>query len=126
MLKFLQPTPIRPDEGSTTRTGYAVATVLVALAMFAAASGSGNPDTPLDVRPPAWIDTVGNVLAATLGCLVLVPVTRIYAAVVAAVLMVVSMYLNYTIDGVAFFLQALPFNVLTVVLALLVAQRQRS
>ncbi|MEM6929351.1 MAG: hypothetical protein AAF602_20600 [Myxococcota bacterium] len=110
-----------PGESPRTRTFYTIAAVIVALAMFAAALGSGNPDTPLEAKPPAWVDNVGNILAAGIGVLALVPRTRAVAGSAAVVIMVVSMYLNYTVDGVEFFLLALPFNLVTLTLGALMA-----
>ena len=112
-----------PVSGETprTRTLYTVAAVIVALAMFAAASGSGNPDTPLEARPPAWLDILGNILAAGIGVLALIPRTRAVGGAAAAVMMVISMYLNYRFDGVDFFLLALPFNLVTLTLGVLLA-----
>ncbi|MEN0067609.1 MAG: hypothetical protein AAGA48_36090 [Myxococcota bacterium] len=121
MLNFLH-APV-PGETPRTRTLYTVAAIVVAIAMFVAALGSGNPSTPLEAKPPAWFDILGNVLAAGIGVLVLVPRTRGFGGVAAAVMMVISMFLNYQIDGVAFFLAALPFNLITLTLGVLLAWR---
>ncbi|MEO0601193.1 MAG: hypothetical protein AAF211_07140 [Myxococcota bacterium] len=115
--------PASPAPSSRASTLYTIAAVVVAIAMFAAALGSGNPDTPPEARPPAWVDIVGNVLAAGLGVLVLVPRTRGVAGAGVVVMMIVSMFLNYQVDGVDFFLLALPFNLVTLGLGALLAWR---
>lgn len=105
---------------------YHAAAVLVALAMFAAALGSGNPDAAPDAaRLPAWVDTLGNVLAAGFGVLVLIPRTRAGGALAAAALMALAMGVNYTVDGVDFFLRALPFNLITIALSAFIVWRSR-
>lgn len=119
---FLVASPV-PGETPRTRTLYTVAALIVALAMFVAALGAGNPDTPLEARPPVWVDIVGNILAAGIGVLVVIPRTRAFGGGAAAAMMVVSMFLNYQIDGVEFFLMALPFNLVTLTLGVLLARR---
>lgn len=122
MPNVLNAPPV-PGETPRTRTLYTVATVIVAVAMFVAALGSGNPDTPPEAKPPAWLDILGNILAAGIGVLVLIPRTRAIGGAGAVVMMVISMYLNYRFDGLDFFLLALPFNLITLTLGALLAWR---
>ena len=124
MLSFLDPIPARPDESTALVVGQRVATCVLALALVAAALGSGNPDTPLEARPPAWLDLLGNGMAASLAVLILLPRIRVVASAAAIVLMVVSMGLNVAFDGPAFFLAALPFNATTMALSSWIAWRQ--
>ncbi|MEZ4730751.1 MAG: hypothetical protein R3E79_26795 [Caldilineaceae bacterium] len=116
MQKLIQPTVVMRKDGKRTNTIYTLLAIIVALAMFLAASGSGNPTTAEPL--PAWFDTSANVLAALIGILVLLPKTRVASSMAAAVLMLLSMFFNYTVDGYAFFLRALPFNLGTLVIAL--------
>lgn len=117
MQKLIRPTLVMNRDGKTTHTIYTLLAVIVALAMFLAASGSGNPTTEEPL--PAWVDTGANVLAALIGILVLLPKTRVASSMAAAVLMILSMFFNYTVDGYDFFLRALPFNLGTLVIALI-------
>ena len=103
---------------------YTVMAVLVALAMFVAASGEGSPDTAEPL--PDWVNVSANIFAASVGLLVLVPRTRAFGSLAAAANMMISMVLNYRVDGVAFFLMALPFNLITIVLATALAWRYRA
>lgn len=104
-------------ESKTTQIIFTLFALIVALAMFLAASGSGNPTTAEPL--PTWVDTGANVVAALIGVLILLPKTRAASSMAAAVLMLLSMFFNYTVDGYAFFLRALPFNLGTLVIALL-------
>ena len=104
-------------DGERTNTVFTVIAVLVALAMFIAASGSGSDQPMGDTTVPGWVDVGGNILAATIGVLVLIPRTRIVGAVAAVINMFVSMYLNYNIDGVDFFVDAIAYNTVTIMLA---------
>ena len=117
MRSFIKPTVVMRRDSKITHTIFTLFALLVALAMVLAASGSGNPTTAEPL--PTWFDTGANVLAALLGLLVLLPKTRAASSMAAAVLMLLSMFFNYTVDGYAFFLRALPFDLGTLVIALL-------
>ena len=81
-------------------------------------SGSGNPAT---VDPlPDWINTTGNLMCIVIGVLVLLPRTRFVGAVLAALMMLASMAANYWVDGAAYFVKVLPFNMITLALAIAV------
>ena len=123
MQSFIKPTVVMRRESKTTQIIFTLLALLVALAMFLAASGSGNPTTTEPL--PVWVDTAANVLAALIGILVLLPKTRAASSIAAAVLMLLAMFFNYTVDGYAFFLRALPFNLGTLVIALLLASHYR-
>ena len=123
MSTFLHPTTAREGESPQTATFYAVATVVVALALFAAAMGDGSPDTSPEDKLPAWVDAAANLVSAAIGVGVLVPRTRGAACVVAVMSMLLSMGANYAVDGPDFFWKALPFNLVTGLLAAAVAQR---
>jgi hypothetical protein len=117
-------TPVSQADSRLAHAAYTLAAVLVAVAMFLAASGSGNPAT--DKPLPDWVNTSANVLNVFIGLLVLLPRFRAAAAIAAALNMVASMVTNYQVDGYAFFAQALPFNLVTLVLSLLLAWHYRS
>jgi len=117
MLKsVLAPSAVSARETPNERTAYWVITGIVALAMFLAASGSGSGDF-VGEPPPDALNIAGNVFAATVGIMVLIPQTRIYGAILAVANMLVSMYLNYTYDGVDYFVDLIPYNVITIMLA---------
>ncbi len=120
LWSFIKPTGVMRRERKTTQLIYTVFTLLVALAMFLAASGSGNPTTAEPL--PTWVDMSANVVAALIGLLVLLPKTRGVGSIAAILLMLLSMVVNYNVDGYAFFLRALPFNLGTVVIAFILAR----
>ena len=112
MKTLLRPTPVMKRDSRRANMGYTLLAVLVALALFVAASGSGSAD---QVRPsPDWLDVGGNILSVIFGVLVLIPRTRIVGALYAVFVMFLSMYLNYTFDGVEFFVMAIPYNTITI------------
>ena len=57
--------------------------------------------------------------------LVLLPATRWWGAVAAAIIMMVSMVTNARVDGLAYFLKVLPFDLLALALAGAVAWHHR-
>ncbi len=121
MLKDLfAKTPAIQNESKGEQALYSGLCVLIALAMGLAASGSGNPET---VEPlPDWINIGSNALCVLIGLMVLVPRTRLWGALAAALMMLVSMATNYAVDGRAYFLQVLPFNVITLAVALIIVR----
>ena len=84
--------------------------------MFLAASGSGSGN-PVSAPPPVWLDVGGNIFAAAIGLFVLIPRTRILGGISAVINMFISMYLNYTIDGIEYFALLSPYNTITIMLA---------
>ena len=97
--------------------------LVIAAAMVLAAMGSGNPAT---VKPlPDWINTGSNLLCLLIAGAVLVPKTRVWATAAAAAIMAVSMATNYLVDGPDYFWRVLPFNLVTLGVALLILLRGR-
>ena len=89
--------------------------VLIAAAMVAAALGSGNPAT---VNPlPDWVNVTSNLLCLLIVAMVFSSRLKLWAAGAAAVMMVLSMITNYTIDGPAYFWHVVPFNLGTLACA---------
>ena len=117
MSSLLAPSRVSSQETRNERIGYTAITVIVAIAMFIAASGSGSGEYVTAEPPPDALNIAGNVFAAAIGILVLIPRTRIYGAILAVANMFVSMYLNYTYDGVDFFVDLIPYNTVTIMLA---------
>ncbi|MEM9954460.1 MAG: hypothetical protein AAF846_22820 [Chloroflexota bacterium] len=112
MKTLLSPTYVMKRDSQRANAGYTMLAVLVALSLFIAASGSGSAE---QVQPsPEWLDIGGNILSVVFGVLVLLPRTRIIGALYAVFVMFLSMYLNYTFDGVEFFVMAIPYNTLTI------------
>lgn len=115
MKTLLRPTPVMQRDSRSANFGYTLLAILVALALFFAASGAGAPE---QVQPsPSWLDVGGNILSIVFGVLVLLPRTRIVGVLYAVFIMFLSMYLNYTFDGVAFFVAAIPYNTVTIALS---------
>ncbi|MEI8302771.1 MAG: hypothetical protein WCG13_05725 [Burkholderiales bacterium] len=123
MRKRFEPSPAMGRDGPRTHVLMSLVALMVAIAMFVAASGSGNPETlePL----PDWVNIGANLLCVVIGLLVLLPRTRAVASLAAALNMVASMFTNYWVDGPAYFLRVLPFNAITLLLALAVVWHYR-
>ncbi|MEM8705207.1 MAG: hypothetical protein AAGE98_02040 [Actinomycetota bacterium] len=114
---LLEPSAVSARETRNERIGYWVIAAIVALAMFIAASGSGSGEYVTAEPPPDALNIGGNVFAAAIGVMVLLPRTRIYGAILAVGNMFISMYLNHTYDGVEYFVDLVPYNVTTIMLA---------
>ncbi|MEM8905966.1 MAG: hypothetical protein AAGA17_18580 [Actinomycetota bacterium] len=117
MSSLLAPSRVSARETRNERRAYWAIAALVAIAMFLAALGSGSGEHVTEEPPPTALNVAGNVFAATIGILVLIPRTRIYGAILAVGNMFVSMYLNHTYDGVDYFVDLIPYNVVTIMLA---------
>ncbi|MEM7031989.1 MAG: hypothetical protein AAF629_20720 [Chloroflexota bacterium] len=115
MKKILSPSFVMQRDSRQSNIAYTIIAVLVAIAMFIAASGAG---TETDQRSIGRLvlDYGGNIFAIIIAILVLIPRTRILGAILAVILMFISMYLNYTIDGIEFFATAIPYNTITIML----------
>ncbi len=117
MSSLFAPSRVSGRETRNERIAYTVMSVLVAIAMFLAASGSGSGEYVTAEPPPDALNIAGNVFAAAIGVLVLIPRTRVFGAILAVANMFVSMYLNYTYDGVDYFVDLIPYNTVTIMLA---------
>ncbi|MEM7117128.1 MAG: hypothetical protein AAF614_32140 [Chloroflexota bacterium] len=118
MKTILEKTLVMQRDGRQANIAYTSIAVLVAIAMLIAASGSGTGVYESgQLTLGRWVlDTGGNVLAVIIAVLVLIPRTRILGAILAVILMFISIYLNYTIDGIEFFARAIPYNTITIML----------
>ncbi|MEM7271445.1 MAG: hypothetical protein AAF547_00070 [Actinomycetota bacterium] len=117
LRSLLAPSPVSGRETRNERLGYTAISVLVAIAMFLAASGSGSGQYVTAEPPPDALNIAGNVFAAAIGIMVLIPRTRVFGAILAVGNMFISMYLNYTYDGVEYFVDLIPYNTVTIMLA---------
>jgi len=117
------PNPGSPPDTPLRRGILWIMCLAIAFAMGLAASGSGSQATadPL----PDWVNTASNLICIVIGGLILVPRMRFVGAVAAALMMVASMVTNYWVDGAAYFFQVLPFNLVTLSLAVIVARYHR-
>ena len=111
---LFQRTPVSQADSRLAHAAYTIA----------AASGSGNPATEQPL--PDWVNTGANLLCVFIGVLVLLPRFRVVGAIAAALNMVASMVTNYQVDGYAYFVHVLPFNLVTLALSLVLAWHHRS
>ncbi|MEM1332699.1 MAG: hypothetical protein AAGG08_04495 [Actinomycetota bacterium] len=116
MTSLLDPSPVSATETRNERVVYTGIAVVVALAMFVAASGSGSGEYVTAEPPPDSLNIAGNVFAAVVGVLVLVPRSRGLGAFLAVANMFVAMHLNYTYDGVDYFVDLIAYNTITIML----------
>jgi hypothetical protein len=123
MQKLFEPSLVMRRDGTRSHVFFSLVALIVAIAMFAAASGSGSPETlePL----PDWVNNGANLICLVIGILVLLPRTRAGASVAAALNMVASMFTNFSVDGPQYFLTVLPFNAVTLILALMLVWHYR-
>ncbi|MEM7347008.1 MAG: hypothetical protein AAF485_22440 [Chloroflexota bacterium] len=116
MKKILSPSFVMQRDSKPSNIAYTIVAVLVALAMFIAASGAGSDDFVIEQPLPDWFNIGANLLAILIGMLVLIPHTRIIGAILAVVQMFLSMYINYAVVGIEFFAVAIPYNTVTIML----------
>jgi len=124
MLNMLfKPTPTMLNDGRSSHILFTIVAVLAAVTMFLCATGSGNSTTgePL----PDFVNTAANVLAVLIGIFILIPKTRAVASIAGAANMVASMLVNYFVDGYAYFLQVLAFDLVALGLSLVVLWHYR-
>ncbi len=119
MNELTKSTPVMSRDSKRANTIFTILAVLVALSMFVAASGSGSGNPAVEEPLPAWVDIGANVVSAIIGILVLLPKTRAVGAVAAAANMLLSMFVNYRVDGFDYFLYVLPYNIGTLAIALM-------
>jgi hypothetical protein len=74
---------------------------------------------------PNWVNTSANLINVALAVLVLVPRTRIWGAIGAAVIMILSMFTNAQVDGFDYFLKVLPFDLGALAAAAVLAWHHR-
>lgn len=122
-MRLLQPTRVMRNDSPAMRGLFWILALATSATQVLCALGSGNPDT---AQPLAdWVNTTANLLNILVAILVLVPATRFWGAVAAAIIMIVSTITNFQVDGYAYFLKVLPFDVLAFALAAVVAWHHR-
>ena len=124
MIGLFKRTAVMQSDSRSTHKFYTGVAVLLALTQFACATGSGNPATAAPL--PDGVNIAANVLAVGIGLLVLMPRTRALGGLLAALNMVASMFTNYEVDGLDYFLQVLFFDLSSLTLALMVLWHYRS
>ena len=124
MISLFRYTPSMQRDNGVTRLVLWVLSGLIAAAMVLAASGSGNPETAEPL--PDWINIGANLICIVIAVLVLLPRFRAMGAIAAGVNMIISMVTNVLVDGQAYALMVLPFNIVTLALSVLVAWHHRA
>jgi hypothetical protein len=124
MISFpFAPTRTQQSDSRTQRAVYWVLCLLIAAAMVVAASGSGNPATAEPL--PDWVNTGANLLCLIIAAFALLPRTRVWGALAAALNMLASVATNVLVDGAAYAMQVLPFNLATLALRVAVIWHHR-
>lgn len=124
MLNMIfKPTPTVLNDGRSAHILFTIVAVLTAVTIFLCATGSGNPTTEEPLSD--FVNTAANVLAVLIGIFILIPKTRAVASIAGAANMVASMLVNYFVDGYAYFLQVLAFDLVALGLSLVVLWHYR-
>lgn len=124
MLNMIfKPTPTVLNDGRSAHILFTIVAVLTAVTIFLCATGSGNPTTEEPLSD--FVNTAANVLAVLIGIFILIPKTRAIASIAGAANMVASMLVNYFVDGYAYFLQVLAFDLVALGLSLVVLWHYR-
>ncbi len=124
MLNMLfKSTPTMLNDGRSAHILFTIVAVLAAVAMFLCATGSGNQTTAEPL--PDLVNTAANVLAVFIGVFILIPKTRAIASIAGSLNMLLSMLVNYFVDGYAYFLQVLAFDLTALGLSLVVLWHYR-
>lgn len=118
MKKLLTSFVMQRDSRIST-FGYTIIAILVAIAMFIAASGAGSDEFIIEQPLPDWFNIGANVISIIWAVLVLIPRTRIVGAILVLINMALSMWVNYAVGGLEFFAFAVPYNTTTIALACL-------
>jgi hypothetical protein len=124
MATLFQPSPIMRQDSPAQRAFYGILALATAAAQILCALGSGSPDTAHPL--PDWVNTTANLVNLALAMMVLVPRTRIWGALGAGLMMILSMITNAQIDGLGYFLKVLPFDLGALAVAGLLAWHHRT
>ena len=123
MMSLFSNTPSMQRDNGATRLVYWILCGLIAAAMGVAASGSGNPATAEPL--PDWINMGANLVCLVIAVLVMLPRLRAIGAIAAGVNMIISIVTNISVDGLAYAVLVLPFNLVTIALAVIVGWHHR-
>lgn len=119
MKKLISQSFVMKRDSRLSRISYTIIALLVAVAMFIAASGAGPEDVVSERTLPDWFNIAANIVSIIWAVLVLIPRTRIVGAILVLINMALSMWVNYVVGGVEFFVFAVPYNTTTIGLACL-------
>ncbi len=117
MKTLFNPTPVMKRDSRTSNVVYWILTILVALALFLAATGAGPEDYVPEQPLEDWLNIAANIVCAIFGLIVLIPRTRIIGAIFAVIYMFGAMYINYAVAGTDFFVSAIPYNTVSLTIA---------
>jgi len=123
MMSLFSNTPSMQRDNGATRLVYWILCGLIAAAMGVAASGSGNPATAEPL--PDWMNGAANLVCLGTAVLVMLPRMRAIGAIAAGVNMIISIVTNISVDGLAYALLVLPFNLVTIALSVIVGWHHR-
>ena len=108
LLNLFHPTPVMRQDRPALRAFYWILAVVTAAAQVLCALGSGSATTANSM--PDWVNNTANLLNLCIAVLVLIPRTRLWGALAAALMMILSMITNAQVDGFDYFLKVLPFD----------------
>ena len=123
LLNLFHPTPVMRQDSPALRAFYWVLAVVTAAAQVLCALGSGSATTANSM--PDWVNNTANLLNLCIAVLVLIPRTRLWGALAAALMMILSMITNAQVDGFDYFLKVLPFDLGALALAAVLAWHHR-
>ena len=123
LLNLFHPTPVMRQDSPALRAFYWILAVVTAAAQVLCALGSGSATTANSM--PDWVNNTANLLNLCIAVLVLIPRTRLWGALAAALMMILSMITNAQVDGFDYFLKVLPFDLGALALAAVLAWHHR-
>ena len=123
LLNLFHPTPVMRQDRPALRAFYWILAVVTAAAQVLCALGSGSATTANSM--PDWVNNTANLLNLCIAVLVLIPRTRLWGALAAALMMILSMITNAQVDGFDYFLKVLPFDLGALALAAVLAWHHR-
>lgn len=123
MANLFLPNPTMQKDTPALRAFYWILALLTAAAQILCALGSGSPDTENPM--PDWVNTGANLLNLFIAVLVLLPRTRLWGTLAAALIMILSMITNAQVDGFDYFLKVLPFDLGALAVAAVLAWHHR-
>lgn len=108
LLNLFHPTPVMRQDSPALRAFYWILAVVTAAAQVLCSLGSGSAATANPM--PDWVNNTANLLNLFIAVLVMIPRTRLWGALAAAMMMILSMITNAQVDGFDYFLKVLPFD----------------
>ena len=124
MANLFLPNPTMQKDTPALRAFSWILALLTVGAQVLCALGSGSPDTANPM--PDWANTTANMLNLIIAVLVLLPRTRVWGALAAALMMILSMVTNVMVDGFDYFLTVLAFDLAAFAVAAALAWHHRA